>query len=433
MDKFVTNIWAKNSAASYVGSKIQKAIAMLSENVDSDIETYSSVLTDVITRVGLTSIIPFISATIPGKTSSGKVPIIFSKFGGKNGKTTSTSIVKVLQVLDSSTFSVDGDITSSGTGVGKVLYVEPQQILVLVTAGSFIVGETVDNAATYATAETTIQYIFSDVVGVQKMFVNYSGAYSTAAAEALTKSTTNEIKINAIFASYVAKERKIMTDITLEFLQDIKAMYGVDGLDKIKTILAAAIEQEIQQEHYEYLKTIATQKPDLILHNSLGTQSGLTDIFKDIISSINRSIGIISTEVNMTGEFFVIGSSAVCAAIQLATTVVEKQEYKTLNSQYVGHMVATNAMLINDNFALEDYVLIGCAGPKGMNNSGVIFVPVSTDFVVATDPSTLEDVVGILNRYAFIRSSLDTKYDTTGASDFYHMQVVDFSGLPNYF
>lgn len=285
----------------------------------------------------------------------------------------------------------------------------------------------------YITYSATISLIHTNVIGVGTMFSNYTGPYSTSVAEGLTGATAKEIQIKVTLAEFTAEERKAFTGLTLEFIQDLQALYGKDATQKIIEVITNLIEQEIEQEFFVYLKTIATQKADLPLSLSYGTQSalGTGGVFEDILASIMKSIGAIGTDTGLSGEFFVVASSKVVSALRHITKVYKKPEYSALNSKYVGHLLNSDIMLIEDPYSYTDYFTVGCSGPKGADNSGTIFVPYTVDFINVVDPATFETKIAVMNRYDMIRSPLDTKTGN-GSSDFYHMQVVDFSNLTNY-
>lgn len=75
------------------------------------------------------------------------------------------STTKSITASDVSNFTLDGDITSSGTGVGKVLEIDSVDkiLLVEVLSGDFIVDEDLDNTNPYVASEANLSLIINNV------------------------------------------------------------------------------------------------------------------------------------------------------------------------------------------------------------------------------------------------------------------------------
>lgn len=420
--------WAKQSIKTYSKSIAQKQVEKLYENVSGDISPYTSLIHDIISRVEVTSVLPYISSFIPTSTPTGKVPAFSLKYNGTPSQNVKKGdVVKVISVVDASSFVIDGEISGGTSGaVGTVLYKEANQLLVKVISNTFIDGENVDNITPFALAKTSITAIRSNVVGVGGLLFDYVGELTTTNGE-LKDNTSNTFSLEVNSASIDAKTAKIFTGLTVEFVQDLIAMYGEDAKSRLVNMLGNAISLELESRYFKFLKTIATQKSDIILSNS--TALSLKDKYNDIISRIYKSIGSIGTNTNIAGQFFVVASSNVISAINSAGKVLPNAKYSANNSKFNG-MLDGKIILIEDVYSDVDYMVVGNAGIDGFDN-GIIFSPYLTDFIITTNPVTLQQEIAVINRYDIKRSPLDTK-TIDGQSDFVELSVIDFQNLVNY-
>jgi len=501
--EFAKNVWIKNSVSKYSGTIPQRTLTKIVEakldeaNDSSDIEKYEYLIRDIISRVEVNSIIDRICSVIPMSGPSGKIPVISSKYTGKNSNNVAGTDVIDILTLSSVTGLAENDKIYGPAGVGTVLYIEDNQVLVKVDSGSFTVNDTIDKhiavvgknigtgdgttttfnipdtpvvvdsetiyvdgtpqvkntdytidyttgVVTFAVAPTsgavitadyeyvqsigTISSIRSNIPGVGGIFKDYSGPYTTAVVETKQKSDLNKISLVVNKLSVEAKSRELATDISVEFIQDLINMYGADGYDKIVSVLSTVIIQEIESEIFDFMKSIATPQPDLVLSNSIGASDSLESIYGDIYSRLYFSIGRIGTNTNISGKFFAIGSSNTIAALSVVGDI-EQIEDAPENSKLVG-LLDGNIILIEDPYSTQDYLLVGLVGPDNMDNAGVIFSPYLIDTVFVKDSKTLEDVIAIMARYDIKRNILDTK-SKAGESDFFELTNIDFSGLIN--
>lgn len=411
----------QNSELNYL-SPFQKTLASLYEsNGTSDIENYAALMRDVITRVEITSTIPFVASVVPLTTPEGKLPVFSLEYD--KSATSTASNIKVFLLGSIGAFSVGDTVTGDVSAAeGNILYIEGDKVLVEVTSGTF--QEEAINTAT-----TTITSIWSNKVGVGQLFENYSGPYTTPTSEGMTVTQKNSfaLKVGNIQAS--SKSRDIATNLTVEYIQDLIAQYGVEAKEKVISAVSDAIKQEIEKEVFTYIRSIATQLPDMVMTDSYGTNSGLNNILHDLIIRANKSKGRIGTDTNIAGQYFVIGSSRVIGAINSVGKVVPFPEYSAKNTKLHGTLTNGNMTLIEDPFSLDDYMVVGNVGFSGFDNGGVVYSPYGIIIKEVTDSENFQEVLGITTRYDINRSPLDTK---TVGSDFFELTAVDFTNLANW-
>jgi len=394
--------------------------------VSADISVYNSLIRAVIERTESNTVLPIISSYVKATTPSGKIPVVLIKYAGKDE---SIQNGVVLQVGDVTGF-VEGGQISSASATGTVKYVEDKLILVDTLSGTWATGDSIDNAIPFVTGTTTIENVISSVVKAGTLFRQYAGDYTTAQGELLTKAQKNKFRVELKQIQYEAKTKTIHTGFTLEAIQDILAIYE-DGYKKLVSAFTNIIIQEIEQDYIEWLRLIASPIGTVSLTASLGMQSGIRDTYTDILGKVNLSIGAIRRQTSIDGKWFIIGSPNVTQAMR-TIDLVSNSKNELVNSKYQGAHVTGGFSMIEDSYAMDDYVVIGHSGIEGYDSGGAIFIPYNIDVVEAKNPDTLQTEVGIKIRYNYLRSPLDTK-SANGESDFFQtFQVTGFTDLPNF-
>ena len=153
---------------------------------------------------------------------------------------------KILTLAAGTGFDKGGDITSEGTGVGKVIFRSGNNVLIKITAGVFVSGEAVDDAATYASSATTIAMVYDNEM-VGHLLPTYSGRYTTAQGEALGIDMS-EVGINIQHKSVTAETQKLKTKWTEELQEDLAAEQGVSA----EAILSGVAKDQLIRELNQY-------------------------------------------------------------------------------------------------------------------------------------------------------------------------------------
>jgi len=427
-----------NSVLTPVQSGLARAIksnlkeSALNEGSTADVAIYQNLLRAVIERTESDSVLPLISSYVPASTPSGKIPVVLVKYIGKDE---AVSAATILQVADTTGFVVGGQISAAGgVATGNVLYVESGLILVQTLTGAWSAGIAIDNVTPYVAAQTTIVKTLSNIAKAGTIFRNYSGTYATNDAEILTNTQKNKFRAELHQIDYTAKTKTISTGFTLEAIQDIMAVYP-DGYNKITSAISNIVMQEVEQSYIEWLKTIAPQTSDVSLIASLGMASGIRDTYTDILGRINTAIGNIRQNTSLDGAWFIIASPRVTQALR-TIDLITNTKTDLVNSKYIGTHITGGFQMIEDCYAMDDYVIVGHAGIKGYDSGGGIFIPYNIDIVHATDPITLQEQIGVKVRYDYVRSPLDTHTSSTGVGgdcDFFeYFKVTGFTDIPNF-
>jgi hypothetical protein len=405
----------------------------INEGLNSaEIAQYPSFVGDVIRQAYSKSVLPIISSVLPLKAPVGKVYSLISYYSGNTEQNANFSNTKILQVDDSSPFTENGDISSSSGGQGTVLHIESAYILVKILNGTFNISDNLDNSSTYSSKKATILNTYSSMVSRKKIFRNYSNKdvdeYST---------NVKNIQHKTIDKVVVAESKKLKSKITLEAYQDLTATYGIKANDLLTDVMSSEITLEIDQEAFALMRSWAKQGGDLVLNQGYAASGGggLEDVLKDIGIRINKELALISRSVGQNIDGFAVCSPRVVNAL-ISTGVVshaysgtaEEQE-RSISNNYIGKMFGI-IDIIQDDYADEDYVLVGYKG-IGIGNAGLIYSPYTTNLTVANDPENGNPTFYYLNRYAFSRNPFDEGINI-GDSDYFYIFNVDFSNLKNY-
>lgn len=229
----------------------------------------------------------------------------------------------------------------------------------------------------------------------------------------------------------VAKSRKIASSFSLESIDDIKKMQGVDMINDMVNVLQYELTAEIDRETIARCKALCKMK--LIKPAEKAVEDGwagrwsqerLSNIITHVIAQSNDIA--IATRKN-PGNIAVV-SPAVATALQSATQFFNKITQDVTGSTAtpeVGTLNGGSIKVYRDAYAVNrgvdnEEVLVAYKGASN-DDAGVIFCPYVTGVVnQAIDPNTFSPRIGIMTRYAFANNML-------GADNYY--RLMKFQGI----
>lgn len=231
----------------------------------------------------------------------------------------------------------------------------------------------------------------------------------------------------------VAGSRKIASSFSLESIDDIKKMQGVDMVNDMVNVLQYELTAEIDRETIARCKALTklktlTPAADASTNGWSGrwSQERLSNVITHIIAASN-DIAIATRKA--PGNIAVV-SPAVATALQSATQFFNKITTDVTGSTAtveVGSLNGGQIKVYRDAYAVNkgvdnEEVLIAYKGASN-DDAGVIFCPYVTGVVnQAIDPNTFSPRIGIMTRYAFANNML-------GADNYY--RTLKFSGIAN--
>ena len=390
-------------------------------NVTGDLNAYKALISKVISRFNNEAGFEKFCNVIPSSTPSGKLPILSTVYvGSTDDEANATDNLKILKVVDESAFVEDGDITSAGGGEGTVLHVEAGQILVKVDIGTFVAGEAIDNANPYVAPETTISSVFTATHSVGTLLKDYSGEYVTAVGEPLFD--YKEIEFTITNAEVTATSKFINSGLTLEYITDMFKQYGVKWNTTLVNSLVRVITVLQRQKIYAYMRANAYQRPDITLTNSYGVNGGIANVYGDLYSRVNESIGAIGTNSGVSGQYAIVCSSKVYAGIKthLGKEIIGEDRISKLPD---------GSFLIEDGYSSNDYMTVALVGENGENNGAVIYSPYLMQVITAKDNKDFKEKIKVMLRSDVIDNPLATKVNDQAKNEMMEYTVVDFTAL----
>ena len=401
-------------------AKVGLVKALYEANDTGDIASYKMLLGKLIKRSEKVSIYDEMVNTVNVAVPEGKLPTIGLKYDAQDDTDWKNTVV--LHVASS--IGVDGDsIVASGGAEGTILYIETdaddsvtvEKVLVDVTLGAFVKGETIGAVA--------VNEVYSNIVGTGNLLSDYDGDFSTLDGE-YNKDTIDEYKVEVGVSDFVCKTRQARTQITAEFINDLKKIFKARGVQTIINMLYNAMDKQLEQRIIKNIRGIATQKPNINIDNT--DLASIKNQYYGIYSRINSSKNRIGTLTNIAKGFFVLASSNVVAGLETILSI--KPYTKKDNTNAVGYL-PNGALLIEDGYSLDDYFAVGTKGVEENVNGGLVYASYSYDLVDAIDPDTLETVLVPMHRYDIVRNNLDTKKALANQSDFFESTVVTFTDI----
>lgn len=380
------------------------------------------------------TILPQITSLIPLKASQGYIFSLQSYYKG-NGSSLSANFenTKVLSFNTANSFVIDDIITYSG-GSAKVLYVEPTQILIEVISGTNPVNNIVVSKGAY---NITVATVLPSNLLIKKIFSQYSQPKNTNDSESMI-TEVNEIGHTVIKKLITTKTRKLKTSFTKEVLQDFQNMFGESFEDLVIDILSKEIIEEVENEIFNYMSSIAVPTNELVFSNN-PIESGSPNFYmlSDITTRIFKEIANISSTSGRNLDCFVITSSQVISMLASTGNLAWgksgdiSSQKTTRNSNYIGIALGAIDIFQNDFTSNPNEIIVGYKSKtEVIGDAGIIYTPYLFHPYFAIDPENGKETLFIMYRYNYTTNLLDNF--TSGGSDYFRKFNINIDGLQNY-
>lgn len=412
--------------------KISNNSKILGEATQSaDIATTPLFIDKLLRQTFANTILPQITSVIPLKSSQGYIFSLQSYYKGNGSLIADFQNTKVLKFDSSQPFSKDDVITYTG-GTAKVLYVEDFQILIELISGSL---PTNNITATCGANHSVIAQVLPSNLLIKKIFSNYSQLKSTADGEVLTE--INEIGHTVLKKLITTKTRKIKTSFTKEVIQDFQNMFGEDFESIVIDILSRELIEEVENEIFSYMSSIAVPTPDQVLNNQNGANPNYY-VLSDITTRIFKEIANISETSGRNLDCFVITSSQVISMLASTGNLawgksgdITKQS-KTRNSNYIGIALGVIDIFQNDFTTNPNEIIIGYKSKTDtIGDAGIIYTPYLFHPYFAIDPETGKETLFIMYRYNYTTNLIDN-FTEGGKSDYFRKFNIDVTQVTGY-
>ena len=236
--------------------------------------------------------------------------------------------------------------------------------------------------------------------------------------------------INFIKTPVEAKTRKLGTEWSVEFAEDLEAMHGIDIETEMVNSMSAAIGAEIDQEIVDLMLESGAQTGSFLEWN-VAEADGLDQMGRaaTLLTTITKAANDIAITTRMGAGNFVVASNNVCSAIQQLGSQKLVTDGKTMPSvpaSAVGALAKEGLinegrqLLVRNTYAPVDYALVGYKG-TAVGSSGIVYCPyIPITLVKTVDPWTFNNRIGVRTRYGVLNNPFDAK-------NFYRLIKVDLA------
>lgn len=324
---------------------------------------------------------------------------------------------QILTVGDASSFAVGGDISADtiahgGSGAtGKVVYIEGKNILVSVTSDVYFGLESVDNATPFVAGATTVTASYSNQAMFTKVLKNYTGPVATSVAETLgTDMKEVGFGVDKVLAE--AKSRALKGKYTLEMLQDLKAMHGLDANKEIMDLMSQELKLEIDREIITSVNDLGAQ--NAVADATISSYAGRWEIekYRSLAIRLSNEARIIGTQTRKGAANKALVSPRVATILENIGTFTLAPVKSGVDSVISGVSPKIGRFdnkldVIVDNFATTDYATVLYKGASN-KDAGMFFAPYQgAAFQNVTDPVTGQPAVILKTRYAVVNNPMN--------------------------
>jgi hypothetical protein len=404
----------------------EEAILNETINVTADITNYTKNIQPLLRRIVPGLLAMDVTGVQPVDGPDSAVWVIKSNYAGSENKGVDVKKSIVVTVTGNGTLAVDDNVTGATSGAtGTVKYVETGKAIIEVASGTFVAGETIKT-------DVEVVNVYSSESSFRQVLKNYSGPYTTGAGEVLGKDM-NQLKVTIDKMQVQVKTRALKAQFTHELVQDMQKMFGANAEQELNTFLATEITLEMDREVIEKYKAIATANPDFAVATPSNSQGRWNvEMYAGLYQKIMKlANGLASKNRRGKGNILITTASVITALESLnafKTTDYNSNVKASENPSQLYVATLKNGMKVyQDFFSDDEYALVIYKGQNAMD-AGVIYSPyIALWFANATDPSTLQPVIGAKTRYAL---TANTILDDGAGSNYAEYMKIDLSNTP---
>lgn len=429
---FLMGVQESHFVAKYPDAN-REAINEANGNLTSDVEVLAKMMQPMITRGFGQSAAIEIAGTWPMKTDQGKYAYMYNNYTNDQANPVKPADSQVLVLASATGFAVGGDITSSGTAEGTVRIVSDNTLFVEVTAGTFAIGDSVDNANPYVAEATTVSAVYTPEIA-QNVFPEYTKFASIVAGENAT-TTIKEVEINIGLQSVNAENHKLRMRYTEEFTAKVRDNYGIDVDALTNSVGSMSFKQELNRRVFK-------EQEDLAVLGGISSWDYDSDTdgrweeekIKTLMTNLNfKSSEIYSANFMIPGDYIVVdpimyaffSSYGYVDSTRLPNGIADH-----MTNAYVGNLNSTFRCYVNPwkrnrkiDMGSKDF----SGGYGSQARAGLFFNP----YLGLSTTSTIQDASGqpvkfFSSMYTFSSHPFSS---TMGSNDF--NREVNVTSLPN--
>lgn len=289
--------------------------------------------------------------------------------------------------------AVVDDASNLVAGAGGVLYIEGDKVLLNIVVS---VGDMIGPA--------TVKAVYTNEAAFGRILKNYTGPYSTAAAEQLGRNM-KEVGFSIAKKSVEARSRALKGQYTVEMYQDLKAQHGLLADEEIMSLMSYEMQAEIDRECVDFVNGVATQLPDTAFTNSSTDGSGRWEIekYRTQVIRISREAAQIGLDTKRgQGNILLVSPKVATMLEQVGSFKVAEQASDT-KQPVSGGVAGTfdgRFKVIVDQYATSDYVTVLYKGADRRDAMGFFAPYVPMSFTKVTNTDSGQPAVIAKTRYA---------------------------------
>ena len=300
-----------------------------------------------------------------------------------------TSVMLTVAALtdgNNDTAAVDGDISMSiddtqadpvETGVGKIVAIEGNNLLVRVVSGSFASSTSasvnvVCYAATVAQNDGVQQVSYPNEALHNMIFPEYTGTHTTAAGEALS-SDMKEIGFNIETDTVTAKTRKLKAKWTEELEQDLAAIHNMNAERLLTSIASDEIVIEMNREFINLVASTAGTSTTWDFDNTTAGETGRWELekYQTLMAHVSRQKRNLAVTNKRGMATFAIVSPGVLSVIEAAGKL-STENVDPVSTSFAGKAMGMDIYV--DLYASSDTLQLGYKGPTEID-AGIFYCP----------------------------------------------------------
>jgi hypothetical protein len=365
--------------------------------LSGDVAQFTPILMPMVRRVYPNLIANEILGVQPMTMPTGYIYALTNRYTGTDyNKVSPTAGAKIYKTASAHGLS-EGDTVEMGAVDGIVVHVEGLYVLVTTGSTALTVGADLGTS--------TVTEVYSNESTFYTILKNYTGTYSTAAAEQLGKDM-KEIGFSIDKKTVEAKSRALKGQYSVELYQDLKSQHGLLADEEIMSLMSNEIQAEIDREIVGFVNANSTVVPDADFTNSGTDGSGRWAIEKYRTQGIKiageaNQIGIDTKRGN--GNILIV-SPKVCTMLeQIGSFKVATQSSTVMNPVTGGGIAGifdNRFKVIVDQYATSDYATVLYKGADRRDAMGFFAPYVPLSFTKVTHPDSGQPAIIAKMRYA---------------------------------
>lgn len=249
----------------------------------------------------------------------------------------------------------------------------------------------------------TVSATYSNEAAFGRILKGYTGAYTTAAAEALGTSM-KEVGFSIARKSVEAKSRALKGQYTVEMYQDLQNQHDLLADEEIMSLMSYELQAEIDREVVDFVNSVATQLADTTFSSTVDTK-GRWEIERYRAQSIRiaKEAAQIGIDTKRGQGNTLLVSPKVATMLEQVGTFKVAEQISDVRAPISGGLAGTfdnRFKVVVDQYAVSDYCTVLYKGADRRDALGFMGTYTPVSFIKVTNPDSGQPAVIAKTRYA---------------------------------